>query len=263
MQRTVQRNEDVSEQFGFDALRTRYNFQNTSPRRQFFAELVISELSGLPQANRVLDIGCGRGIGRQVKWTWMIRKHVDEFWGVEPDSEIVPEPDLFDHFQHATVEEANLPENAFDLAYSYMVMEHVADPAGFLRAVYRCLKPGGSYIFITPNGSHYFALITRMFNAVKLDDFVLRILKGRSELGYHYPVQYLCNTPRMIDRIAAETKFEQPKYVFVEEEGPSGYLRGPLKLILHAGNLKRRVMRNHRSLLNLVARLTKPETTAD
>lgn len=250
---------DASERLGFDALRDRYNYQNTPPRRQFFAELVIEELSRLPRPNQVLDVGCGRGIGRQVQWTRMIREHVDDFWGIEPDPDVTPEADLFDHFQHATIESADLPENAFDLAYSYMVMEHVADPVGFLRAVHRCLKPGGRYIFITPNGRHYFALITRVCNTMKLDEFVLRVLKGETSMGYHYPVQYRCNTPHTIDRAATEAEFNSPEYVFVEEEGPTGYLRGPLRLILHTMNLKRRVIQNPHVLLNLVGRLTKPE----
>ena len=65
------------------------------------------------------------------------------------------------------METADLPENYFDLAYSYMVMEHVADPVGFLKALVKCLQPGGVYVFLTPNKRHYFT-ITASFRVFDL-----------------------------------------------------------------------------------------------
>jgi len=41
--------------------------------------------------------------------------------------------------------------DAFDLAFSINVMEHVADPAAVLRQVIAALRPGGRYRFICPN----------------------------------------------------------------------------------------------------------------
>ncbi len=243
----------------FEDYSRRYNFQNTAARSPFFTSLLVQELDSRSQPRRALDIGCGRGMARNVKWTRLVRQHVDEFWGIEPDEQVWPEEGLFDHFQHAMMETAELPENHFDLAYSYMVMEHVAEPEPFLRAVHRALKPGGRYYFITPNGRHYFALLTRALKRLKLEEIVLRVVMGSATEEYHYPVQYRCNSAKAIETYASSVGFLQPQYVYVEERGPEGYLRGPLRPLLHAMNLKRRFRHDKHCLLNLVARLEKPK----
>ena len=90
----------------------------------------------------MLDIGCGSGIARNTEHQWTIRKVAMELWGIEPDMEIVATDELFHHFQHALMETADLPADYFDIAYSTMVMEHVADPAGFLQAVQALQRKG-------------------------------------------------------------------------------------------------------------------------
>lgn len=40
--------------------------------------------------------------------------------------------------------------NAYDAVVSFQVLEHVADPAGFIRGCVKCLKPGGSLIIAVP-----------------------------------------------------------------------------------------------------------------
>src|SRR5690606_10485482 len=132
----------------------------------------------------------------------------DELWGVEPDERITPAEGAFTHFQHAMLETADLPEAHFDIAYSRMVMEHVEDPAAFLHAVHRILKPGGTYLFLTVNGSHYFAKIARLLTAMRLDDLVLRMILSKSGASYHYPVAYKCNTERAVARLCDQTGFE-------------------------------------------------------
>lgn len=49
-----------------------------------------------------------------------------------------------------TIEEAALDENSVDVALMMHVIEHVPDPLGTLREVYRILKPGGYFILETP-----------------------------------------------------------------------------------------------------------------
>src|SRR5688572_19492326 len=127
----------------FSALAAQYNFRLTSDRRRVFSRLVIDECDAREKPVRALDVGCGRGIGRQTPYTWAIRRALDEFWGIEPDGDVTPEDRLFDHFEHADIQTAALPPAYFDLIYCYMVMEHVAEPASFLTRVHECLKPGG------------------------------------------------------------------------------------------------------------------------
>lgn len=250
----------------FGALASSYNFRHPSDRCGLFVQLLVEECAraaarqGKRGGVRVMDIGCGRGIGLDPKFLEPVRGAADELWGIEPDTRIAPPPGVFDQFQHAFLENAALPEGAdgFDVAYSFMVMEHVMDPMGFMRALHRCLKPGGTYLFITINGAHYFARIAGLLRALRLDEAVLRLVRRDVVDEYHYPVAYKFNTPRAIERCAAELGFERPEYVFVEREGPSPYFPGPLRPALHALNYKRNVVRNPRSLLELICRIRKP-----
>lgn len=242
----------------WEAMRSQYNFRHTTPRGKVFARLVREHCAGLTRPVRVLDIGCGRGIERDIESTRTIRPVVDEFWGIEPDPSVTPPEGVFDNFQHALLEDAKLPENYFDLAYSFLVMEHVADPDSFMRAVARTLKPGGVHMFGTINGVHYFARIANFLRAIKLDEVILRIVRGKSEVDeYHYPVQYKINKTRDIDRYAAAHGFEKPDYVFIEERGADKYFPGPFKVILHALNKKRDIIRTPESLLIVMTKMRK------
>jgi 2-polyprenyl-3-methyl-5-hydroxy-6-metoxy-1,4-benzoquinol methylase len=246
----------------FDELAARYNFKRTSDRRRVFARLVIGEIerrrahSGGPV--RALDIGCGQGIGRNLNYQRAIADAAGEFWGIEPDEDIRPQPGLYANFQHALLETARIPEASIDVAYSFMVMEHVADPAAFFRAVRRALKPGGCYLFLTVNGRHYFTILAKALHAMKMDEGVLKALKRAEAEKYHYPVVYKCNTEPDLRRWAREAGFEAPEFVYLESEGPGNYLPGPLKALAIAGDLKRRTLKNPRQLLNLVCRLRRP-----
>jgi SAM-dependent methyltransferase len=207
---------------------------------------------------RVLDIGCGRGIGRHPEFQQVIRAHADELWGVEPDETAIPAPGVFDEHRHALMEAADLPAEHFDLAYSCMVMEHVADPDVFMQAVHRCLRPGGVYLFATPNRRHYFTRTAALLHALRLDELVLRVIKRHTVDDYHYPVQYRFNRERQINACAERLGFLRPEYVYIEAGGPRGYLPGPLAPIYHLMALKRRLIRRPRALLTIICRVTRP-----
>jgi SAM-dependent methyltransferase len=245
--------------YSFDQLARSYNFERTSDDRLILSNLICRELDSLTGTRRVIDIGCGRGIGLDDTFQRRIAGRTQELWGIEPDPSIRPGDGIFTHFQHALLETASIPENSFDVAYSFMVMEHVTDPKSFLRAVHRCLKPGGAYYFLTPNGRHYFVKAAAALRLLKADEFVLRALRGRDVDQYHYPTMYRCNTPEAIASLAAETGFGAPRFAFLEREGPRPYMPGPLRPLFHALRWKRRVLRDPQLLLSLVAQLRKPK----
>jgi len=245
----------------FEELESRYNFLKTADRRGVLARLILKEIRRIRGEGdgpvRALDIGCGDGIGCEPGYTRAIGAHVDDFWGLEPDPDMLPPEGVFDQFQHALMETAELPEGAFDIAYSFMVMEHVADPDAFLQAVSRCLKPGGVYIFMTPNAWHYFTMTASTLNFLKVDEIVLRILR-RSEIdSYHYPVQYKCNSGKRLRAQASRAGFSQTGIAYLEAEGPRPYMRGPLRLPFHALRLKRRIIKQKSALITLTGRMVK------
>jgi len=244
----------------FAELTKRYNFRQTSQDARVFTRLIIKECKTRLSPVHALDIGCGCGINMCTDYQWAIRQHVDEYVGVEPDAEISPLDGLFDHHHTTLMDYADLPENHFDVLYSWMVMEHVADPIKFMQSVYRCLKPGGVYLFVTPNRRHYFTRISATLHHLRLNELVLRMLRKSEVDDYHYPVQYRFNREKQINECAQHLGFHAPEYAYLENEGPKPYFPKPLRFIFHALAAKRRVIRNQKSLLRMVCRFTKPES---
>lgn len=244
----------------FEQLTTTYNFANTSNVRATFTRLAIDECRRRAKPIAALDIGCGRGIGRRFEYVRAIREHVDEFWGIEPDAGVKPAEGIFDKFQTAILETATLPDNHFDLAYAYMVMEHVPDPRAFMQVTARILKPGGVFLFATPNARHYFTLIAKTAHTLKIDEVILRLVHGKAKKeDYHYPVKYLFNNEPQVAVASRDLGLCTPEFVYLEPEGPKGYLPGPLRPVLHVMNMKRRMIRNPRVLATLLGRVMKSE----
>lgn len=244
---------------GFDELARSYNFMNTSDDRLLLCRAVAEHLSGRPRPRALIDIGCGRGMGGDPAYQAALAPLVDTFVGIEPDPGVRFPEGILTEQQTCLFENAKLPEASFDAAYSFMVMEHVADPDAFFRAVLRCLKPGGAYFFATPNAAHYFALVARTARAMKIDEVLLRVLRGKSKVDeYHYPTVYKCNRARDVRSLASRAGFNDPVVAYAEKEGPSAYLPGPLKIVLKSFQAKRRVIRKPDALLTMLVKVVKP-----
>ncbi len=242
----------------FDELSRRYNFRLTSDHRVVITQLILKECRTRPSPVRVLDVGCGRGISRHPEYQVAIRGAADEYWGLDPDEGVAPPEGLFDHHQFALMEAAELPEDYFDLAYSNMVMEHVAEPDRFMAAVMRCLKPGGVYLMVTPNKRHYFTRTASALHKLRLDELVLRLIHGRKTEEYHYPVQYLFNDEASIAACARRLGFLPPEFAYIEAEGPRAYFPILFRPIYHVLAFKRTIIKQPRSLISLLCRITKP-----
>ncbi len=250
-------NDDLS----FEQLAKTYSYDLISARRRIFVRLVLKEIAKRADPVSVLDIGCGGGMGMDAgrdEYVRAIAREAGTMYGVEPDESVTPLPGVFDHYQHALLETADLAPQSIDVAYSFMVMEHVADPTSFFQAVYRVLKPGGSYIFITPNGRHFFTRVSKALHLLRVDEWMLRVLRRRQADDYHYPVQYKCQTPSAIDDVLKGIGPASTDYVFVENRGLTGYFPGPLRPVLWLLVLKRKWWHNPNCLLNLIGRITKP-----
>ena len=50
------------------------------------------------------------------------------------------------HFVTASIMETGLPDNSFDFAYARLIFQHLPDPVGAAREVWRVLKPGGKLV---------------------------------------------------------------------------------------------------------------------
>jgi len=250
--------ESLSDQITFEQLQRQYNYRLSLKRHAVFTRLILNELKGCTTPTCMLDIGCGTGIGKNLKLLIMLREHIDNFWAVEPDRSVKQSPGLFTKVLNTTIEKANLPESYFDVAYAFMVMEHIADPDVFMSAVHRCLKPGGRFLFATPNAKHYFTIFSRACKGLGVDELSLRLVRSKDVAEYHYPIEYKFSSPKVIDACAKRLRFDAPRYAYAEEREPSRYFPGLLQPIFWAMSLKRYVIRNPNCLLNLFGRITKP-----
>ncbi len=109
----------------------------------------------------------------------------------------------------------------FDVVFSDNVLEHLDDPLTVFREVCRVLKPGGLFLFKTPNKWHYVPTIARL-TPHRFHEFVNR-RRGRSSEDT-FPTLYRANTKGSVAKLSAASDLE---VVSVERiEGRPEYLRG-------------------------------------
>lgn len=95
----------------------------------------------------VMDVGCGPGSFLDVMKGLAARTI-----GIEPQEDFGRTATVSGHEHYSYPGElASKAPATVDVAFSFQVIEHVADPLSFLTDVARCLKPGGRLHLTTPN----------------------------------------------------------------------------------------------------------------
>jgi 2-polyprenyl-3-methyl-5-hydroxy-6-metoxy-1,4-benzoquinol methylase len=119
-------------------------------RRRLEARRLLASCGGLGPSARILDVGCGDGFHLS-----LLREYGNRGWtleGIDASERAVAAATKAGLTVHrTTVEQSQLPEASYDLAFLIATIEHVADPVGVLRAVNRLLKPGGRAVIVTDN----------------------------------------------------------------------------------------------------------------
>ncbi|WKZ85928.1 class I SAM-dependent methyltransferase [Ralstonia pickettii] len=162
-------------------------------------------VKGQCKGKRILDIACGEGYGSRMMVDW----GAAAVEGVDISEEAVAHArnvfggEKVNFTQHSAEAVDTLFEpQSFDLIVSLETVEHVEDPAAFLRAIKRLLKPGGTIVVSCPNDWWYFPEADRSnpFHRRKysLDEFqeLARGVLGEAS-GWYLggPITGFCNLP--------------------------------------------------------------------
>ena len=179
------------------------------PATELYANLVRSFLT---PATRLLDLGCGRG-GLVEQLVDSRQYTVDgsqyaavgvRYWvGVDPDVASLREHRLVELPRLAALSDG-LPfcANSFDLIFCSWLLEHLARPWQTFAEIGRVLRPGGAFVFITPNGRHPLALLNHTLGRVaQIQGWLVSGLYGRSATDA-FPTTYQANTIDQLHRLA-------------------------------------------------------------
>ena len=175
----------------------RANHPGWQPATTLYADLVRSHLT---PAAQVLDIGCGRG-----GLVEQLEHPLAQVVGIDPDWLSLREHRL--NLTSAVAFSDDLPfaPETFDVAFASWVLEHLARPFLTFQSIARVLKPGGVFVFITPNGGHPLALLNKTMGQLgALQGKWVAKLYGRSA-DDTFATHYRANSQAALDNLAAQS----------------------------------------------------------
>lgn len=151
----------------------------------------------------VLDLGCGRAGG------------IERFWreariavGLDPDlGSLTARPAGMPVMQGGG-EHLPFADASFDMVVSVWVLEHLEAPETVFAEVARVLKPGGHFIFLTPNALNPLVFGNRVGQVAPwLQKQLVSNVYGRDGSDT-FVVRYRANTSSRIKEIAAAAGFD-------------------------------------------------------
>jgi len=162
-----------------------------------------------------LDLGCGH----QVLPPWRAKEEADlvrkaqVVVGLDSDWPSLLKHRSIHHKVRGDISSLPFRDNTFDLVTANMVVEHLAEPGVQFREVHRVLRPGGVFLFHTPNASGYTTVSARLIPEF-LKARLIQLLDGRPPEDV-FKTHYRANTESQIRRLARETCFEVAKIRFI------------------------------------------------
>lgn len=164
----------------------------------------------LRPTDHVLDFGAGRGAEPMHSFHGTVARVV----GADVDSAVMENPHVDDAVVIDAFGRIDAPDRSFDAVVSAYVLEHLPDPARSFTEIARVLRPGGMFVFLTPNRFHYVPLIA---SATPHSFHVLvNKFRGRNEEDT-FPTLYRANSRGRINALAARSGFSVVEVREVEQ----------------------------------------------
>jgi len=179
---------------------------------QLFRERILNHIH---HGAVVLDLGAGAGIVEQMNFKGLVGR----VCGIDLDPRVAHNP-MLDEGRVADACGIPYESAMFDVVFADNVLEHLLEPLAVFKEISRVLRPGGVFLFKTPNKWHYMPTIARL-TPHHFHQFV-NSLRGRVEVDT-FPTRYLVNTKQDVMRVAYETGLVVERLERIE--GRPEYLR--------------------------------------
>lgn len=188
---------------------------------QSYHQTIVSELADLENQSEVcrtvLDVGSGRGL--IAPFAWEQHPSVQRI-GLDPDASAATNPSLQEFRLLEIGQPWPVANGSVDLALARYVLEHLENGDEFFAELNRVLKPGGRFVFLTPNRHHPSMLIAQLLShSVKTKLLRLRSVEAQDV----FPAHYRTNTTSVI-RKSAESAGLRVVTMAAREPVPVGYL---------------------------------------
>lgn len=179
------------------------------PATERFAEEVRRHLA---TAERTLDLGCGRGgIVEQ------LAEDDPNIAGFDPDLASLIAHRLPDFPRAAAGEQLPCKADSFDLVYASWLLEHLARPQHSMAEIGRVLRPGGHFVFITPNGGHPLTWLNQLLSRLGRAQLALvQALYGR-QTADTFPAYYRANSDARLEALATNSGLQVTKLLFIRD----------------------------------------------
>jgi SAM-dependent methyltransferase len=178
-----------------------FSAHDVEEKKRLGGELLKMIEKKLGHRGSLLDLGCGRG-----ELMWAAREAGWKAEGVDPSPA---------HLEWArinlgiegllgTIEEAKFPSAHFDAITMGGVIEHLYDPYGTLREVWRVLKPGGVFYFDAPNEDGLYTRIGNIYQRAQGRDWVVNL--APTFAPYHVQGFNRQSIQRLLQRVGFEVE---------------------------------------------------------
>lgn len=158
---------------------------------------IFEELGGKAVGQKVLEIGCGRGVGTEIIFDRFGAAEVHAF-DVDPEMVALARKRLTEYSTEelrlfvGDAERLDVPENSYDAVFDFGIIHHIPHWQKTVKEVARVLKPGGKFYFEEVTREALNSWFYRTFlkhpteNRFSGDEFVAELEKNGIEVGKNF-----------------------------------------------------------------------------